>query len=284
VKLVERLEYQQTEPEIRKLLTDERAMVEIEGESPITVGQFTYAILDKLYHGTKSLNKKKWDRMKLDAVEELVQKRLLYREALKRGIDKTSEYKRMLTQYKRNTLFSAFMERVVAPEIKMSEDELKAYYDEHTGEYLSSEMVKIRTLAFKEKAGAVAAIDKLRKGADFGWVRTNAEGQLDKNIERTLPFEEEQFTVARAMPEDVQKAIESPRARDFRLYEGPDGNFHVFDILEVIPPTPQPFEEVRESIRGVVFGNKLNKAVEEWAVKLKESSEVKIYLTGFENK
>ena len=283
VKLVESLEYKQTEPEIQKLLADERAVVEIEGESPVTVGQLTYALLDKLYHGTKSLNKKKWDRMKLDVVEELVQKKLLHREALKRGIDKTEEYKRMFSEYKRNVLFSAFMERVVVPEIKMSEDELKAYYREHAGTYLSSEMVKIRTLAFKEKADAVAAMDKLRKGADFGWVRANAGSQNDKKAERTLPFEEEQFTNAAALPEDVRKAIEVPRARDFRLYESPERIFYVFDILEVIPPAALPFEEVRENVRGAVFGNKLNKSVEEWASKLKESSEVKIYLTGFEN-
>src|SRR5574341_120871 len=222
VKLVESLEYQQTEPEIQKLLADERAVVEIEGESPVTVGQLTYALLDKLYHGTKSLNKKKWDWMKLDVIEELVQKKLLHREALKRGIDKTEEYKRMFSEYKRNVLFSAFMERVVVPEIKMSEDELKAYYREHADTYLSSEMVKIRSLAFKEKADAVAAMDKLRKGADFGWVRANAGGQNDKKAERTLPFEEEQLTNVAALPEDVRKAIEVPRARDFRLYEGPE--------------------------------------------------------------
>ncbi len=283
VKLVESLEYQQTEPEIQKLLADERAVVEIEGESPVTVGQLTYALLDKLYHGTKSLNKKKWDRMKLDVVEELAQKTLLHREALKRGIDKTEEYKRMFSGYKRNVLFSAFMERVVVPEIKISDDELKAYYREHAGTYLSSEMVKIRTLAFKEKADAVAAMDKLRKGADFGWVRANAGGQNDKKAERTLPFEEEQLTNVAALPEDVRKAIAVPRARDFRLYEGPERIFYIFELLEVIPPAALPFEEVRESVRGAVFGNKLNKSVEEWASKLKESSEVKIFLTGFEN-
>jgi hypothetical protein len=41
VKLVESLEYKQTEPEIQKLLADERAVVEIEGERPITVGELT---------------------------------------------------------------------------------------------------------------------------------------------------------------------------------------------------------------------------------------------------
>jgi hypothetical protein len=283
VKLVESLEYKQTEPEIQKLLADERAVVEIEGERPITVGELTYALLDKLYHGTKSLNKKKWDRMKLDVVEELAQKKLLHREALKRGIDKTEEFKGMLNEYKRNALFNAFMERVVVPDIKMSENELRAYYQEHAAKYVSSEIVKIRTLAFKEKADAVAAMDKLRKGADFGWVRTNAGGQLDKKAERTLPFEEEQFTNVAALPDDVRKAIEGPRARDFRLYESPERIFYVFDLLEVIPPAALPFEEARESVRGEVFGNKLNKSVEEWASKLKESSEVRIFLTGFEN-
>jgi hypothetical protein len=36
--------------------------------------------------------------MKLDVVEELVQKKLLHREALKRGIDKTEEFKDMLNE------------------------------------------------------------------------------------------------------------------------------------------------------------------------------------------
>jgi len=284
VQLVESLDYGPKGPGIEKLLEDPRVAVEIRGEDPITVGQLSEAMLTKLYHGSKSLTGRKLARMKLDVVEELVQKKLLHQEALKRGIDKTGEYKRMFAEYRRNTLFNAFMERVVVPGIKMTEDELRAYYQEHAGEYLSSEMVKIRTLAFRQKDDAVAVIDKLRKGADFGWMRTNAEAQLDKNAERTLPFEEERFAAVTTLPEDVRKAIEGPRPGDFRLYESPEGIFYVFDILDVMPPAALPFEEVRESIRRAVFGRKLNESVEEWTDKLKESSEVRIYLAGFENR
>jgi hypothetical protein len=194
----------------------------------------------------------------------------------------------MFGDFKRNILFNAFMERVVVPGVKMSDADLKAYYQEHSEEFRSPEMVKIRTLGFKKKADAVAVVDKLRKGAEFGWVRTNAEGQLDKNRdkneEQPLPFEEEQFTIATALPEVLQKAIASPHPGDFRLYESPDGIYYVVNIQEVIPSTRQPFEEARDVIRTTVFRKKLNMALDEWTVKLREASEIKIYLSGLENK
>lgn len=283
-KLRDSLDYGPNGPGIEKLLEDKRAVVDIKGEEPITVGQLSESLQDKLYHGMKNVSKPKLDKMEKTAIEVLVEKRLLLREALKRGIDKTAAYKRMLSEYKRDALFGAFVEKVVVPDIRLTEAELKAYYKEHANEYLSSEMVKIRTLAFKEKADAAVAIDQLRKGADFSWVKANAEGQLEKDAERSLPFEEEQYVASQALPEDMQKAIEGIHAGDFRLYEAPVGILYVLDIQEVIPPTTQPFEEVRGHIREVVFGRKLNRSLEEWAAKLRESYEVKIYLSGIENK
>jgi hypothetical protein len=149
-------------------------------------------------------------------------------------------------------------------------------------------MVKMRTLAFTKKNDAAAVVDKLRKGAEFGWVRTNAEGQLDKNRDKTeeeaLPFEEGNFTMVKALPEDVRKAIEFSHPGDFRLYESPDGIYYVLNIQEMIPATQQPYEEVRDVIRAAVFRKKLGMAIDEWTVKLRESSEIKIHLSGLESK
>jgi parvulin-like peptidyl-prolyl isomerase len=46
----------------------------------------------------------------------------------------------------------------------------------------------------------------------------------------------------------------------------------------VIPAKPQPFEEAKKNIAKAVFDDKLKKAVEEWAEKLRAASDVKIYL------
>jgi hypothetical protein len=46
----------------------------------------------------------------------------------------------------------------------------------------------------------------------------------------------------------------------------------------VIPAKPQPFEEAKNKIAKIVFDDKLKKAVEEWAEKLRAVSDVKVYL------
>jgi parvulin-like peptidyl-prolyl isomerase len=50
----------------------------------------------------------------------------------------------------------------------------------------------------------------------------------------------------------------------------------------VVPPQPQPFEQVRQEIRSKLFYVKLNEAAKEWVRKLKESADIKVYLAGSE--
>ncbi len=80
-----------------------------------------------------------------------------------------------------------------------------------------------------------------------------------------------------SLPEKVQKAVSGANAGDFRLYEGPAGQFYVLYIYQVFPAKLQPFEEVRQEIAKKVFEDKLKKSVEHWADKLREYYPVKIY-------
>jgi hypothetical protein len=76
----------------------------------------------------------------------------------------------------------------------------------------------------------------------------------------------------------VQKAVTGAKTGDFRLYESPKNHFYVLYIQEEIPSKPQPYAEVREKIAKKIYNEKLTKAVEEYAGKLRAVSDVKIYL------
>jgi hypothetical protein len=84
--------------------------------------------------------------------------------------------------------------------------------------------------------------------------------------------------ITKDLPEGVQKAIHGTKAGDFRLYQSPDGHFYVLAIQDVIPAKPQPYEEARETVARKVFDEKLKKAVEDYAEKLRAVSDVKVYL------
>ena len=282
-KLIESLDYGPNGEGLEKLLEDQRVAVEIEGDQPVTVAQLSEGMQEKFYHGMKKLKGEKLIKTKHDVVESLIQKRLFILEARKRGLDKTAAYKNMVEEYERGMLWGAFIQKVVARDVKLRDEDLKAYYHDHAGDYQSAKMVKIRSLAFGKEADAIAALEKLRKGADFNWIKANVEGRLDTSKEDDdLMISEDQLVPINAINPDAQKALSGVNAEDFRMFESKQGHFYVLYITEIVPPMQQPFEEVEQGIRNQVFFIKLNEALNEWIRKLKESADIKVYLAGFE--
>ncbi|MEK6743303.1 MAG: peptidyl-prolyl cis-trans isomerase, partial [Nitrospirota bacterium] len=284
VKIIKGLDYGPTGPGLEKLMQDDRVAVVISGEAPITVGDISAALEDKLYHGAKNASTAKLAQLKQEAVEEILQKRLLYREALKRGVDRTELYQRMYRQHRRNFLFGTFIEKVVVPSIRVVDDDIQAYYRVHESDFRTSEMVRMRALAFDTRDAAALTLGKLKEGTDYQWIRTNAEGLRNEPAGEKLAFAQEQPVASKALPEDVRTAIEGGRSGDFRLYDGAGGTAYILQLLEVVPPQPLPVDNVKATIRAKVFGQKLESAMEAWVKRLSESSEINVYLADYMNR
>ncbi len=277
--LLDSLDYEADEPGFEKLLKDKRVIAEINGERPVTVGELTKALKQKFYHGVeRAIEGKRINKRKHGKMQDILQKRVLLKEALKQGIDKTEEYKNKVKEYEYSVIFGAFIKKVITPDIKLDVNELKTYYKENSKEYTFPQMMKIKSLVFGKRTDAVSAVEKLRKGTDFYWLSSNAEGQVDKNSEGLLKFEGKPLTL-NSLPEEVRKALSGANPGDFRLYASPGGHYYVLYIYHVIPAKPQPFENVKKKIAKKVFNDKVRKAIEVYADKLKEYYPVEIYAT-----
>ena len=275
---LEGLDYESKEPGFQRLLEDKRVVAEIRGEKPISVGELTDDLRQQFFHGIQTaIESKRLNERKVPVLEEIVYKRIFRKEALRLGIDKTEVYKNKVKQYENSVIFGVFVQKAVVPEVKVTEEEIRAYYNKHIEEYTLSEMVKIRSLAFAKRNDAEGAVEKLRNGTELQWLMENGEGQVDKNARNLLTFEGKLLTT-RDLPEGVRKVISGAKPGDFRLYASPEGYFYVVSIQDVVPARPQPFEEANETIANKIFSEKLNKAVEDWADKLGVASDVKVYL------
>ena len=281
-KLLEQLDFESEKPGIDKLLADKRVLARIKGEKPITVSEFSEAVKARFYHGVElAAESKRINSKKADILESMLQKRLLLKEALKEGLDKTDEYRRRVSEQEISLIFDAFIRKVVAPDIKLDLKDLKTYHAQNAEQYTSPELLRIKSLVFGKRSDAVAAIDKLKKGTDFNWLGSNAEGQADPNARGILRFDGQLITLG-SLPEKLQKTVAGVNAGDFRLYESPQGPFYVLYIYQVVPARLQPFEEVRQDIAQKVFDDKLKESIELWAAKLREYYPVKIYRTDLE--
>jgi parvulin-like peptidyl-prolyl isomerase len=278
-KVLDKLNFEAPKPGIDKLLKDKRVVAEITGEKPITVGELTETVRGKFFHDIKEAIKlKRVNEGKIPSLEDMLLKRVFRLEAMKQGIDRSDEYRTAVRKYRDSLIFGTFIDKAITPEIKVTNEEIKAYYDEHIGDYSSPEMIKIRSLAFSKKNNAEDAIEKLRKGSEFQWLAANAEGQVAADSPGLLEFENN-LLIRKNLPDQMEKVIAGAKPGDIKLYASPEGYFYLLNIQDIVPSKPTPMETERKTIGQKVFGVKLTKAVEDWAEKLRKASTVKVYLT-----
>jgi PPIC-type PPIASE domain len=178
--------------------------------------------------------------------------------------------------WENQALFAKFVEQAIVPEMKIGDPEVKKYYDEHQKDFMYPAFYKVESLAFSNVKQAQSAVDKLRSGTDFKWLNANAEGQL-KPGERRASLHG--VIVETAMPKELVQALANVKKGDCRLYSVGDDQFYAIHVVEVTPPSPQPFDELKEGIQQRVFGEALGASIKDWAQKLRKARDVKVYLT-----
>jgi hypothetical protein len=278
--LLESIDYESPEPEVEALRKDRRVLVEIDGQEPIRVADLTRALENKFFHGfQQAISSKRVNSEKADQLEQILERRLLLREAKRQGLDRTADYRLRVKEYEDALLFGMFVDKVIAPDIRIEEEELKRYYEDNPEAFTAPRMIRIKSLAFQRKGTAIDALEKLSRGTDFEWLAANAEGLAAANVPGRMRFDERLLT-ERSLPEKLQKAVSGSRLGDYRLYSDPEQGFHyVLRVQQVVDPGPEPYAEVRKDIVEKVYAKKLKDAIEQWSGQLREYYPVKIYLT-----
>lgn len=272
------IDYEAKKPGMKQLEKDKRVLAELPGKK-ITVGDLTAALKTAFYHGADvAAQNKKLNSEKQLVLEDVIDKQILQTEALKHGTDKTRQYRALVKEFETNLLFDTFVEKVIRPEVKVTEDEKKAYYQEHRKDFTPPPSLKLASLVFKTEKDAKTAREKLKKGADFNWMKENAEGQ----VKEAETWKGEAVTVQDLAPE-IGKALADAKAGDFRLAQRHEGQYDVIAILDVIPSDVLPFEKLEPFIEKRVAGVKLDKVAKEWSDRLRKSSKITIYMTKSSN-
>jgi hypothetical protein len=265
-----------------KLLADQRVLAAVQGDEPytVTVGDVAAAVEERHFHGIeKAAEKRKLNREKWPVLRDMLLKRVVILEAARQGLDQTDEYLESIREYTTSILFETFVEKVVAPDVKIGEDEVREYHREHIEDFSSPAMYRLSALAFYSERDAEAALEKLRRGADARWVSANSPGQVDKENTAVAVFNGAVLSLS-AMPEELRAAVGRARQGDALLYSSPEGYHHVISIDNVFPAEPQAYEAARGAIAKILFQAKLEALVDEWSGKLKEAYETRIFVKG----
>jgi len=270
--------------DFNKFLSNDRVLAQFKGDGPedkITIADLARELDSKLYHGADKASKSESFNEKKDIVfKNMLYKKVGRLEAISLGIDISPEYLGKVQDYTNSLIFGAFVNKIVAQEVTLNNEEIEQYLVDHVDEYSTPVMVRMKSLVFSSGAQAKDALDKLRKGTDFKWISSNAEGQVDKDTKGLLEFNNTLLSVT-SLPEGINQSVSKIRPGEAFVYESPKGHNYLLVLNQLVPSEPKSFDAVKKDISRIVFNKKLKIALDGWVEKLKEAYETKVFILNF---
>ncbi len=100
-----------------------------------------------------------------EILDHWVTTELLYQRAIQEGLDRAPEVADALHQMQRQLLADEYRQRELRTRVRVTNEEIQAYYDEHINEY--TQEVHLRHIVSNTPEESEGILAELRKGADF---------------------------------------------------------------------------------------------------------------------
>ncbi|MDL1956101.1 MAG: peptidylprolyl isomerase [Candidatus Desulfofervidus auxilii] len=248
----------------------------VNGE-PIYVKEFLPILKRKLW-GYQAMQRRwdikvKMDDIKKEVLEELIKVHIAEQEALSRSyLKKDKKLKRKLKIYEISLLVNEFKRKIVAPQITVTEEEMKKYYERHKKEkYMSPAKYYIRLIKVSTAQEAEDIHEELLAGADFALLaKKKSKSDSAKKGGLVGWISEDK------LPESIRKVIKTLKPGEISpVIE--EGRYYSIILLEDKKfPEPLPFKLVKKQVKKDIWVEKFNKFVVTYLNELKRLSKIKI--------
>jgi parvulin-like peptidyl-prolyl isomerase len=188
-------------------------------------------------------------------------------ELLKRSSLTPERWKQEITE---NLLIDKLIDTVISSRLKISEEEVKAYYEKHHSEFEKKEEVRARQIVVAAEEEAKSIHEQLRNGADFVKLATEKSISPDKANGGDLGY----FTRGQ-MPEEFDIVFTLKVNAISPIVKSPYG-YHIFKVEERHAPRFQSLVEAREMIHQQLVDEKEDQLRSEWIKELKSKADIQI--------
>jgi len=247
------------------------------------LGQLLSAEL--LYQAAAKLEVKDLDKQ-IDAKLAEGKARFTKEEDFAKAIKDLELDEKTLREYtRRDLLISKFVESVIVPKVKVTEEDARAFYTQNPDKFSRSESVKASHILIgvdakaspeeKKKAGEKA--DKLRKelagGADFATLAKGNSTCPSSQQGGDLGF----FGKGQMVPAFEKSAFALKPGEISGVVETQFG-YHIIKLTEKKPAETVPFKDAKAKIEEYLMGQKINAAVGEYLSEAKKTAKIEILI------
>ena len=236
-----------------------------------------------------------------DILDQLIEKKVLLQEAKHKGIQVSEEEVRMAIQQMKgdypetefnellkssgltperwkldvteNLLIDKLIENTITRTLKVSEEEIKSYYQKHRAEFEKKEEVRARQIVVATEGEAKTLHQQLLAGANFIELATEKSVSPDRANGGDLGY----FTKGQ-MPEEFDIVFTVKANTISPIVKSPYG-YHIFKVEERRAPRFQSLAEVRGTIHQQLMNDQEDRLRTQWIKELKSKADIQVNST-----
>lgn len=206
-----------------------------------------------------------------EMLDTMIIRELILQQASKDGLDKGAEIEEKLQDLRKRLIVESFLKKKVESESKVSDEDMKKFYEQNKEQFKSGEQIKASHILVKTEKEAKDILVQLKsggkfedlaqktsidsssaKGGDLGWF---GKGSMVPAFEKAaLALKEGQIS-------DVVKS---------------DFGFHIIKLTGKRPAGILPFEDVKEQIKGAIMPTKQQEVFQKIKEDLKKTAKIVI--------
>ncbi len=208
-------------------------------------------------------------------VEQAIEKKLLAENAVKSGIEKDPKFKEALEKVKKDLALEIWMKKQYE-NVKVSDSEMKAFYDKNKKMFRRPAMAKARHILVKSKKEAEAIIKELNKAKNkeakfIALAKAKSTGPSGPNGGELGWFDKK-----RMVKEFSDAAFKLKKGSYTKKPVKTQFGYHVIYLEDIKPAGTVSFEEAKPSIEQSLKVKKFQAKIKEISKKLKSKADIKI--------
>jgi len=206
-------------------------------------------------------------------LNEIINKELLYKEAVKKGYDKGQDYLKKVEEFKKLSLVSELFEKEIMAKAKVSDQEVKDYYDKNRDDFIVAKEIRASHILVKTEDEAQKVLSRLKKGEKFEAIAKAVSidtgsakngGDLGFFKKGQMVPEFERAAAALKVGEITSAPVKSPFG------------YHIIKVTDKKTGDPIPFDKVHDLVSQKLSGEKQKTVFDAYLAELKKTHKVEI--------
>jgi parvulin-like peptidyl-prolyl isomerase len=248
-----------TSEELEKWSKDTRLLAEVNG-TVLTVREFVASTTPYTRKSNEELLNSWLDRKLVD------------HEALSRNYENNPDLKKMLYRYENQLLKKTFTNKVILPQLVITDKTLEDYYSKHQKSFIKPATYRIQQITVKTLDEARDILNNLERGADFSWLAKSrsTDSAASKGGDAG-------WVIKAGLPAPVKEIIDTLKLGDLSPIIKIDSLYVVVKLQGKTEEEVEEFNKVKDAVYRASFKDQLSNLLEKCVNQLKTDAQVKIY-------